>query len=299
MARSRNIKPGLYKNEDLAECSIWARYIFPGLWMIADREGRLENRPKRIKGELLPFDSQDAEPLLKELSDKGFILQYEVDGKAYIQIPMFKKHQNPHHREKESEIPPPQSPGVSSLAKTPKSEALPLCNQSNTSDKPEIQRPTSDFSSGLNPADSLIPDSLIPDSLNSDANASVVASKLNDADAKKETGIPDCPQRELLALYAEILPTLPQPRAWEGQRANNLKARWRWALTAKTPKGNRYATDKDSALDFFRRFFECVADSDFLCGRNRKWLGCNLAWLVKAENFAKVIEGQYDNREVS
>ena len=66
MARARNIKPGLYKNEDLAECSVWARYIFPGMWMLADREGRLEDRPKRIKGELLPYDSIEVEPLLVE-----------------------------------------------------------------------------------------------------------------------------------------------------------------------------------------------------------------------------------------
>ena len=35
MARARNIKPGFYKNEDLAECSLTARFIFPGLWMLA------------------------------------------------------------------------------------------------------------------------------------------------------------------------------------------------------------------------------------------------------------------------
>src|SRR6185369_15871620 len=29
MARARNIKPGLYKNEDLAECSLAARLLFP------------------------------------------------------------------------------------------------------------------------------------------------------------------------------------------------------------------------------------------------------------------------------
>ncbi|MCX8018393.1 MAG: hypothetical protein N2690_10910, partial [Rhodocyclaceae bacterium] len=59
--RARNIKPGFYKNEDLAECSVWARLIFPGLWMMADRDGRLEDRPKRIKAELLPFDAVDVD----------------------------------------------------------------------------------------------------------------------------------------------------------------------------------------------------------------------------------------------
>jgi len=67
-------------------------------------------------------------------------------------------------------------------------------------------------------------------------------------------------------------------------------------LTAKNRKGDRYSTDAASALAFFDRFFGYVAASDFLTGRDGKWPGCDLAWLVKAENFAKVIEGKYENR---
>jgi hypothetical protein len=107
MARARNIKFGFYENDDLAECSVWARYIYPGLWMLADRQGRLEYRPKKIKGELLRFDSQEAEPLLRELEHHGFIDIYEVDGLTYIQIRTFLKHQKPHPRERASVIPAP------------------------------------------------------------------------------------------------------------------------------------------------------------------------------------------------
>ena len=112
MARARNIKPGLCKNEDLAECSIWARYIFAMLPMLADREGRLEDRPKRIKAELLPFDAQDMEPLLAELADKkdaqgvAFIIRYQNSDGRFIQITKFLAHQKPHYSEKESTIKP-------------------------------------------------------------------------------------------------------------------------------------------------------------------------------------------------
>lgn len=148
MARARNIKPGFYKNEDLAECSIWARYIFPGLWMLADRDGRLEDRPKRIKGELLPFDSQDIEPLLRELSDKGFILRYQVDGASYIQISQFKKHQSPHYSEKASVIKPPshQDTKVHEECKT-------------TGTLSEDSEKTDAIKMVSQPPDSLIPDS--------------------------------------------------------------------------------------------------------------------------------------------
>lgn len=103
--RSRNIKPGFYKNEDLAECSLGARLIFPGLWMMADRSGRLEYRPKRIKAELLPFDDIPVVPLIEELATWGLVKIYEVGGQKLLWIPGFCKHQHCHVNEKLSELP--------------------------------------------------------------------------------------------------------------------------------------------------------------------------------------------------
>lgn len=103
------MKPGFFKNEYLAELDPIARLLFIGLWTLADREGRLENRPIRIKGELFPYENINVEPHLDGLERTGFILRYEVDGKKYIQIINFKKHQNPHNRETASIIPPPSN----------------------------------------------------------------------------------------------------------------------------------------------------------------------------------------------
>lgn len=107
MPRARNLKPGFFANELLAECSPWARLCFAGLWTLADRDGRLEDRPRRIKGELFRFDSVDVEPLLQELERHGFILRYEVEGEKSIQVLAFRKHQTPHYSEKKSVIKPP------------------------------------------------------------------------------------------------------------------------------------------------------------------------------------------------
>jgi hypothetical protein len=114
-------------------------------------------------------------------------------------------------------------------------------------------------------------------------------------------GLPACPHRELIAQFVEKVPELPAPRAelWaESAAAKDLAARWKWVLSAKRATGQRYATTRDEALAWFGRFFEAVAGSDFLTGRSGKWSGCNLQWLVKAKNFAKVIEGNY-NREAA
>jgi hypothetical protein len=105
--RSRNIKPGFYKSEQLISCSRDARLFFPGLWMLADRGGKLEDRPIQIKIELFPCDDLDINALLKELSGANLITRYELDGKKYIKVNGFCKHQNPHYRERESEIPDP------------------------------------------------------------------------------------------------------------------------------------------------------------------------------------------------
>lgn len=111
MARSRNIKPGFFSNEYLAELEPLARILFIGLWCYADREGRLEDRPKRIKSDILPYDNCNVNKLLNSLvaSPEKFIVRYIVDGKSYIQINNFLKHQNPHIHELPSIIPPYES----------------------------------------------------------------------------------------------------------------------------------------------------------------------------------------------
>jgi hypothetical protein len=107
MARARIIKPGFFKNENLVECSFGARLLFAGLWTLADRAGRLEDRPKKIKMEIFPCDDVDCDSLLKELCAHKFIKRYQVDGNKYIQIIAFCAHQKPHKNEVESVIPSP------------------------------------------------------------------------------------------------------------------------------------------------------------------------------------------------
>ena len=107
MARSRNIKPSFFKNEMLARCEHGTRLLFIGLWGLADREGRLEDRPMRIKAELFPYESVDVDTWLDDLQREGFIHRYNIEKHEYIQIVNFKKHQNPHIKEQASTIPAP------------------------------------------------------------------------------------------------------------------------------------------------------------------------------------------------
>lgn len=144
MARSRNIKPGFFSNEDLVELDFATRLLFAGLWTIADRDGRLEDRPKKIKINVFPADDVDVVAMLDALTGAGFIQRYAVNGAAYIQITNWTKHQNPHHTEKASDIPGPNGELTVKAPLKPR-------------DPPKQD--------GGNLADSLIPDSGFTDSL--------------------------------------------------------------------------------------------------------------------------------------
>jgi hypothetical protein len=123
MARIRTIKPEFFKNEDLSELEPILRLLFIGLWTQCDREGKLEDRPKRLKIEIFPYDDFDINYGLNLLHEKGFIVRYNPneivendstmlaqckDGaRKYIKILTFKKHQQPNIKEAASTIPDP------------------------------------------------------------------------------------------------------------------------------------------------------------------------------------------------
>ena len=107
-------------------------------------------------------------------------------------------------------------------------------------------------------------------------------------DVPPADGVPACPHEAIVALYHEILPANPRIRVWDGARASQLRARWR-------------EDPKRQSLDYWRRFFEYIAQSPFLTGRtdgkNGRPFLPGLDWMVKAGNFAKIIEGRYHERE--
>ena len=104
--RARSLKPGLFKNELLGTMDPLLTILFEGLWCLADREGRLEDRPLRIKAEVFPYrEGLDVNGYLTELERLDFIERYEVAGDRFIQVITFPKHQNPHKTERPSIIP--------------------------------------------------------------------------------------------------------------------------------------------------------------------------------------------------
>lgn len=107
MARSRLLHPEFALHEGLAELSHAHRLLFAMLPMIADREGLLEDRPRRIKADLFPYDTDEAADVdngLVQLERIGCIQRTTINAKPVIAIPGFLRWQKPHLREKASEL---------------------------------------------------------------------------------------------------------------------------------------------------------------------------------------------------
>jgi hypothetical protein len=107
MARARNIKPAFFLNTELSENTPLERLAFIGMWTIADFKGCISFNPKKIKAQILPYDDCNMETIAINLDKSGFISIYSVQGKRYLKIINFEKHQNPHKNEREagSELP--------------------------------------------------------------------------------------------------------------------------------------------------------------------------------------------------
>lgn len=102
-------------------------------------------------------------------------------------------------------------------------------------------------------------------------------------DAKKSAERID--YEEIAAAFRDNLSGLPQPR--------DITEKRRKMIRSIVKRGGKYAD-----ADFFPRFFAYVAKSDFLMGRSKDpWHGCCFDWLLKPENFQKIIEGNYHGED--
>lgn len=273
--RARNIKPGFFKNEQLADCSAFARLLFPGLWMIADRDGCLEYRPKRWKAEVFPYDDIDCAVLCAELENAGLVTRYAVGGNEYIFIPKFKDHQNPHKNEPESGIPP-------------------YTSDNKNNGKRECTEDSSNYASAqekaqTNPADSLIPDSLIPDS-RKDSSLRSESSCPGSAEPDEQSGPTDARQPDLRG--KKQAKSKPQPLP-EDSEAYRLAVYMRDTLRANVP------TLKEPDLQKWAQAFDVALRNDERMGEPRfvaqvvKWACSDSFWRANIQSPDK-LRKQFD-----
>lgn len=117
------------------------------------------------------------------------------------------------------------------------------------------------------------------------AEAEAEAEALKPTHMGKET-FPPCPKQAIIDAYHQILPTARKIRVWNTTREGHLKARWR----------------EYPDIELWNQLFLIVSRSKFLTGRtngtqDRPPFMADLGWILKPNNFAKIIEGNYDDKK--
>jgi len=136
MPRIRSIKHTFFTDERMAEFPRDVRLTFVGLITHADDDGRLKGDPRLLKGQIWPLDDDiTAEVVadhLRQLADGAGarIDWYTVDGRRYVQIRNFRKHQYI-QKPTTSLLPPPSgtavevpAPAVSATGRLPDGYSL-------------------------------------------------------------------------------------------------------------------------------------------------------------------------------
>lgn len=103
--RTRDLKPDFWSDERVVLVSDSAKLLFQGLWNLADRCGRLEDKPVTIGFKVRPWDPSAVPTLLTELQSVGLIIRYSVNGLDCIGVPGLVTHQRIHPKEMASKLP--------------------------------------------------------------------------------------------------------------------------------------------------------------------------------------------------
>lgn len=271
--RIRTIKPDFFLHEELFDLEestgLPVRLAYQGLWCASDREGRFVWRPRKLKAQILPFDSVDFSRVLDALITRGFVVRYTSGGEAFGYIPSFTAHQVINNREQESVLPDPveaandaeltRAPRVNDACPTPLKRALAEGNREGEGNMEGKGRECSDAKASLGeePAQQ---GELLP--------------------------APNCPYSKIKDLYHEKCPSMPRVRMDTDTRRELVRHRWRQF------KGD---------LAAFEILFEKAEASDFLAGRAPPGNGrtrpfmADFDWLMQAKNMVKTLERKYDN----
>lgn len=116
LARIRSVKPEFWEDQELAEqVSRDGRFLYIGLWNLADEHGRLRGAPVFIHGRVFPYEPDltiaDTAELLEELARAGKVVKYRAAGGDYLFLPNLDKHQRLESEKVASKLPDPDADG--------------------------------------------------------------------------------------------------------------------------------------------------------------------------------------------
>lgn len=84
----------------------------------------------------------------------------------------------------------------------------------------------------------------------------------------------------VINLYHECCPSLPKVKSLTDERKKFIKARL-----------------KDYSVEDVEKVFKAAEESDFLRNGNGTWNGADFTWIMRPNNFVKILEGNYRNKD--
>lgn len=133
MARGRIIDREIFTHEDLMEMPIEVRYLYHGLIVWADDEGRMKSNPKYLKAKIFPSDNISESKIIdmvNQMTTNGLLLGYRVGDEAFVQHPNWDRWQFIRKdRFKPSNYPHPPPLSV---------DGQPMVNQMSTNGQPMV-----------------------------------------------------------------------------------------------------------------------------------------------------------------
>lgn len=274
--RIRSLKPGFFKNEQLCELSPWHRLCFQGIWLCADREGRVEDRPKRLKAEIFPYDDLDMNSLLWDLMHAGFIVRYSAENlQPLIWIPSWSGHQFPRTDEAESKYP----------AYVPGQERRDGTHETTfPSTRPDARAETTPaqalaiVTSTIDTEPYLHSDGTVTGQQIGDWGLDLGSGRLGIGDESSAAPASALPFRaqDLIDLWNAVTkPPIPRCRELTDQRRSKIRAR-----IARRP-----------SMAEWREAFEAIQNRPFYRGQNERGWTADFDWVVKNDTtVAKLLE---------
>jgi hypothetical protein len=264
------LKPGFFKNEQLCDLSPWHRLCFAGVWLCADRDGRVEDRPKRLKAEIFPYDDLDMNSLLWDLMHAGFIVRYAAVTQPLIWIPSWDSHQFPRSDEAVSKW-SPYAPG---MERTPEPDRTTF-----PATRPDDRvEPLANVGLLVTETDpSLGSDGPVSPQQIGDGRLDLGDGRLDLGDGRLDLGDGTCAEtaargpraRDLLDLWnATMKPPIPKCREFTEELRRKVRAR----------------LDKRPSLAEWREIFEEIQRNSFCCGEGSSGWKATFFWIMRNDN---------------
>lgn len=288
---NRVLKESIRESESINMLSHASECTFYRLLTLADDYGLFKAKSRLVNRALFPlrdYTDDEVSGWLNEISKAGMVVFYVgEDGKPYGKIVSWEKYNTP--RNSKAKFPEPTE---DTKLFTDYHAFENNCMQLHA-DVSDCKQPRPSAGNGKQPQAG---ESKCPRSSSSSSNRSRDrSSKGTDVPLAGSDdppppppppvpSIPPCPQKQIVALYHEILPNHPAVSVWSEKNEGYLRARWK-------------SNSDFRSLEWWKKsFFKRVAASDFLNARTEHEFLPDLEWLVTSSNFNKILNGRYDNR---